>query len=126
MKLPPDTYILDIDGTLVEYDFDVFTGKKDMKVLPGVLEKLKEWKEQGSQIVLVTGRGEKSSSAPREVTEAQLKKAGIPYDHLVIGVGGGRRILVNDTKPDGTVTAIAYSVDRNSGLNGVNPQVVCE
>ena len=119
MVLPPDTFVIDIDGTLVQYDPEVYSGRADMRVLPGTLDKLAEWRSRGSVIVLITGRGGETSLATREVTEAQLKKAGIPYDHLVMGVGGGRRILVNDNKPDGTETAIAYSLPRNLGVGNI-------
>ena len=34
--------------------------------------------------------------------------------------GGGARVLINDTKPDGTETAFAYSIERDAGLGEVD------
>jgi hypothetical protein len=40
---------------------------------------------------------------------------------LIMGVGGGPRILINDLKPERAWdTAEAYNVVRNTGLGGVN------
>jgi hypothetical protein len=36
-----------------------------------------------------------------------------------MGVGGGPRYLINDKKPDGTLTAYAINLDRNTGLGEV-------
>ena len=63
-------------------------------------------------IVLVTGRRE----SMRKNTEKQLSEAGIIYDQLVMGIGGGSRVLINDDKPNGTKTASAYSISRNNGI----------
>lgn len=115
MALPPKTIFIDIDGTICEYNFDVFTGKEDMKLLPGVLEKFAEWRKKKYNIILTTGRG-----LDRETTEAQLARAGILYDQLVMGIGGGKRVLINDIKPDGYITAIAYCLPRNIGLEMID------
>jgi histidinol phosphatase-like enzyme len=115
MELPPSVCMVDIDGTLCEYDLDVIKGFKDMTLLPGTLEKLDEWNGKGYQIILTTGR-----LASRERTIEQLEKAGIVYDQLVTDIGGGKRIIINDIKPDGTLTAVAYNLLRNQGISSIN------
>jgi hypothetical protein len=59
----------------------------------------------------------------RSRTERQLEQCGIFYDQLVMGVGGGARVLVNDLKPDeedpNNPTAIAINIKRNTGLKDV-------
>jgi len=116
----PKTIICDIDGTLIEHaggPYEQFT--KTPVVLDGVIEKLEEWDSLCYKIILLTGRKE----SMRSRTEEQLKMCGIFYDQLVMGIGGGARVLVNDLKPNdedpNNPTAIAINVKRNAGLKDV-------
>ena len=115
----PKTIFCDIDGTLCEYPY---TGKmisfddEVMKPLPHTLKKLWEWDKAGHMIILTTGRKE----GMRETTERQLREAGIVYDRLIMGIGGGTRVLINDLKPDREGnTAIAINLKRNRGIKDV-------
>lgn len=112
METRPHSILTDIDGTLVKYDYDVAVGNSDDAVLlPGAKQKMDEWWNKGYDIILTTGRNERL----RARTERQLARLGLRYHQLVMGLTGGVRVLINDTKPDGTITAKAYSIDRNSG-----------
>lgn len=82
------------------------------QLLPGVLDQFKRWDDLGYNIVIFTGRRE----SMREITEQQLKGLGLAYDQLVMGVGGGKRVLINDKKANGEETAFAINVDRNKGM----------
>ena len=54
---------------------------------------LKKLHERGrTQVKLTTTRPESF----RDVTEKQLKDAGIPYDKLVLGIWHGQRVVIND------------------------------
>lgn len=86
-----------------------------MTLLPGTRKKFMEWRSKGYTIILATGR-----PLSREHTVHQLAQAGIPYDLLVMGVGGGKRVLINDKKPDGSLTAAAYNLERNVGIADIN------
>jgi hypothetical protein len=86
-----------------------------MKVLPGTKEKLWEWDGKGYNIILTTGRKE----GMRKSTEEQLRKAGIIYDQLIMGIGGGDRVLINDKKPDGRVAASVINLNRDDGVKDV-------
>ena len=87
-----------------------------MKLLPGTLEKLQEWDMKGYYIILTTGRKE----SMRKVTEEQLAHAGIMYDQLIMGIGGGVRVLINDTKPYGDFdTAVSVNLDRDEGIKNL-------
>jgi len=111
----PKTIICDIDGTLVKHVSPLETAKPDfkMELLPGTLEKLAEWDVKGYNIILMSGRRE----GARKETERQLSEVGIIYDKLILGVGGGIRVLLNDKKPDGTTeTALSYNLIRNKGI----------
>ena len=56
----------------------------------------------------------------RKSTEIQLAEAGIMYDQLIMGIGGGVRVLINDTKPYGDFnTAEAINLNRNEGIKNI-------
>lgn len=115
------TIFCDIDGTLVKFpeSFEDFKnlpkGKDKMELLPGTLDKLWEWETAGHNIILTTGRKE----SMREHTERQLREVGIFWDHLIMGLGPGKRYLIND-RNSGNDTAFGIVVDRNEGIGDVN------
>jgi len=86
-----------------------------MVLLEGTIDKLIEWDKKGYNIILLTGRRE----SLREQTERQLTEVGIFYDQLIMGVGGGCRVLINDMKPDGEVTSVAFNPERNEGIKDI-------
>ena len=112
MRILPKTIFCDIDGVLVYHSGDV-TEAFNAKILPGVVETIREWDKKGHRIILVSGRRENM----RFDTEEQLTGMGIIYDQLILGIGGGDRILINDMKKDKTThTCYAYNLVRNEGL----------
>ena len=121
-KTAPKTIFCDIDGTLVEHPG---TGNKHkqlpqldhkLKLLPGTLEKIWEWDSKGYRIILTTGRKE----SMRKATIKQLEKAGIIYDQLIMGIGGGQRYLINDLKPGRDYdTAISFNLKRDKGIKDI-------
>ena len=118
MDKRPKTIFCDIDGTLVVHRPPVETTKPDCRLRPleGTIETLLEWDKKGYNIILVSGRRE----GARRETELQLSRLGIIYDQLIMGIGGGKRYLVNDRKPDGDEDyAVAVNLDRNKGLLGL-------
>ena len=44
-----------------------------------------------------------------------LDDNGLRYDSAIFGVPHGERIVVNDNKPGGLLTAISWNVKRNKG-----------
>ncbi len=117
MENRPKTIFLDIDGTLVNHSGNISDQiSKELTLIDGTLDKLKEWDRKGYNIILTTGRRESS----RKTTEVQLASLGIFYDQLVMGIGGGIRVLVNDRKKGETYdTALAINVDRNKGIKDI-------
>jgi hypothetical protein len=111
------TIFCDIDGTLVKHYGPVITQKTDhkMEILEGTLDKLAEWDKLGYNIILTTGRKE----SLRNITEKQLEEVGIIYDQLIMGIGGGERILINDKKTDGAITAHSICLDRDFGIQSI-------
>lgn len=119
MNNRPKTIFCDIDGTLITHtNPSVIANPHHLAViLDGTLKKLIEWDSKGYYIILVTGRKE----GLRKQTEKQLAEAGIFYDQLIMGVGGGTRVLINDFKPNQTEpTAECFCVERDKGINDLN------
>lgn len=115
----PRTIFCDIDGTILKHHGKISDiALKDAIVLEGVVETFNEWCSAGYVIILVTGRAEPL----RKLTEAQLMQFGIMYHRLIMDVGIGARILINDlrdkAKDDGP-TAVAINLPRNSGLKDI-------
>lgn len=117
MNKRPKTIFCDIDGTLIKHELPINISKEDykMELLNGTLEKLQEWDSKGYNIILTTGRKE----SLRKKTEEQLQKIGVIYDTLIMGIGGGDRILINDKKPDGRITVECFCPDRNFGISKI-------
>jgi hydroxymethylpyrimidine pyrophosphatase-like HAD family hydrolase len=110
----PKTIFCDIDGTILKHTHKF--SKLDSHpptALPGVIDKLDEWDSIGYKIILVTARKESS----REMTERHLKDLGIMWDHLIMGVSSGQRILINDKlKSEDPDRAKAINVVTDSGF----------
>lgn len=115
----PKTIFCDIDGTIFAHTGSM-TGilLEEERLLPGVQEKFNEWDGKGYNIVLTTGRKESA----RAHTEAALRKNGLFWDHLIMGLGGGPRVLINDIKPYNpeAPTAIAINLTRDKGLGEID------
>lgn len=113
----PATVILDLDGTILKHHGSLAKQLlEEAELLPGSLEKIMEWERQGCRIIILTGRKE----SMRNVTIQQLENLGVIYDQLVMGIGGGLRVLINDCKETSELpTAIAINVARNGGIEHV-------
>jgi hypothetical protein len=81
----------------------------------GSIDKIREWDSKGYKIILTTGRKE----SLREVTIKQLSYAGVVYDQLVMGIGGGSRVLINDLRANGDKSAHVCQPKRNEGIGGI-------
>ncbi len=88
------TLFLDIDGTLVKNSsahFPPYIG--NTPALTENIEIIKRLYESGKfQVILTTSRPEKY----RQETINQMKKEGIPFNHLIMGLYHAKRIIIND------------------------------
>jgi len=107
----------DIDGTLWEQGDPTEIAKPGYqpKMIHGTVEKIREWDSKGYKIILTTGRKE----SLRDVTVKQLSFAGIVYDQLIMGIGGGSRFLINDLRANGDRSAFIYQPKRNEGIGNI-------
>ena len=100
------TWIFDLDGTILEVNAPPYT---DDKLLPGVKEM---WADIKTSFII--------DELILESTKLEfLKDNGLHYHLAVFGVHHGERIVVNDNKPGGLQTAIAWNVKRNKGYDKV-------
>lgn len=115
----PKTIFLDLDGCVFKHISNPnghAIKPEDTVLLPGVAEKFNEWIMKDYKIILTTGRKE----CAREQTIEQLKYHGLVYDVLIMGLGGGFRVLINDYKPGNPdPTAVGITLPRNEGLTKV-------
>jgi hypothetical protein len=117
IEIRPKTLIVDVDGCLLFHSGKLtLQNTKTPDLLPGVKEKFDEWDRKGYRIIIMSGRKE----SMRSTTETQLREYGLYWDQLILGVGGGDRILINDKKPNSErATAVAINLERNVGLANI-------
>lgn len=108
-----NTYFVDIDGTIFVYrKFETYKST-EAEVIRSSKQYLQQVRDQGHMIILTTARPEDL----REHTEVELRKGGIPYDRLIMGIERGPRYLINDMDPANPgERAIAINVIRNGGI----------
>jgi ribonucleotide monophosphatase NagD (HAD superfamily) len=108
-----NTYFVDIDGTIFIYrKFETYKSSEAEVIKTSKQFLLQVW-DEGHMIVLTTARPENL----REHTEYELKKNGIPYHQLVMGIERGPRYLINDMDPNKPgERAIAINVIRDGGI----------
>ena len=117
MNNKPKTIICDIDGVLIKHKNEGLSKQLGyVDLLEDTISKMTEWDAKGYNIILITGRRE----SLRNKTEQQLLMYDIFYDQLIMGVGGGDRIVINDRKPNSKRdTAYSINLNRNEGVNDV-------
>ena len=102
----PKTWILDLDGTLVVHDGPYILGRDEF--LPRAREFLDSIPRR-DMIIFLTAR----SDYEKPHTMQFLKENNVRYDHIIFNAGEGERIMINDMKPDGLVTAYAVNTKRD-------------
>lgn len=113
----PKTIFCDIDGTLIKHvgstNKQAISSTTSSTVLENTIKAINMWDKLGYNLILTTGRKE----SLRVKTENELLNCGITYDQLIMGIGGGDRILINDRKEKGKYnTAYALNVVKDKGL----------
>lgn len=110
------TYFIDIDGTIFphmtaeELD-DVYKTNHETHILPGVEEYWETFNED-DVIIISTARPGKY----RHYTERNLRLYNLRFDYLLMDIGTGPRILINDVTDKEPIKAIAYNIPRDGGL----------
>ena len=100
------TWILDLDGTILKHNGHLIDGKDSF--LPGAREFLRSIPEKDMVIFISSRR-----KCYKKQSVKFLKENGIRYDYIIFEAPYGERIVINDKKPSGLVTAQAVSINRN-------------
>ncbi len=104
------TWLLDIDGTIVEHNGYKKYGKDVL--LPGAKEFL-ETIPAGDVIIFLTSR----KTEFRGITEEFFAENDIRYDRIIYDLPYGERILLNDNKPSGLQMGYAVNLERDAELD---------
>lgn len=106
------TWIFDLDGTLIEHN-----GYRTLeKILPGVVEFFRVNIKKGDVVVLMTARNKEQAESAIKI----LNKNNLRFDTIITDLPHGERILFNDRKISGLITAHSFCVERNAGLSKIN------
>jgi hypothetical protein len=100
------TWILDLDGTLVLHNGYKIYGKD---VLADGVREFFDSLPNDDMVVIITSRTDEY----KELTESFLRENNIRFDAIIYNAPFGERILINDKKPSGLVTALAVNLDRD-------------
>jgi hydroxymethylpyrimidine pyrophosphatase-like HAD family hydrolase len=118
MTQQPKTWFVDFDGTLVTHS----SHRSDTDtILNGTKLFFEEVVGELDHVIITTAR----SCEHRERIERFLKSHGIRFSLIICGLPSGARIVLNDKKPDGSITAYAYNLERDEGIiNEIFPMIL--
>jgi hypothetical protein len=107
------TYFVDIDGTIVKYrQFDKLLQTK-AEPIQEVIDNINEEYDKGSHIVITSAR----PIEYLDFTKKELKKIGLKYHQIILGIGRGTRFLLNDIDPENPTVkrAVGINLIRDKG-----------
>ena len=106
----------DIDGTLIKYrEFSTYKSTK-AEPITNTIKEINRAFNKGHNIILTTARPEYL----RFHTLRELNKLNIQYHMLLMSIGRGPRILINDNKLSNKSSAYAINVERDIGMSSVD------
>lgn len=106
----PRTWFIDFDGTLVTQRSHML--EEDI-ILDGTKEFFGRVVAEEDHVIITTAR----TCDDKERIERFLEYHGLKFDLVVCGLPTGVRMLVNDKKTDGSLTAFAFNLERDKGID---------
>jgi FMN phosphatase YigB (HAD superfamily) len=103
------TWIFDLDGTIVKHNGHL---NNTEELLHGVKEFFINNIKNEDYVLILTARQKKY----KKITENFLKLNNIRYNKVIYDLPTGERLLFNDKKESGLVTAYSFNLIRNEGL----------
>lgn len=111
------TLFVDIDGTLVKYRKFSELHESVLTPIQDVIDYVNSHHDNGSVVVITTARPE----SYRLFTKQELEKIGVRYSQLIMEMGRGTRVILNDIDPDNQELprAIGINLERDGGLKDI-------
>jgi hypothetical protein len=112
------TFFVDIDGTLVQYRKFNELSTSVLTPIQEVIDVINKYYDEGAVIVITTAR----PSSYELFTKQELEKIGVKYHQLVMDLGRGTRVILNDKDPENEQIprAIGINLNRNQGWEGLD------
>jgi hydroxymethylpyrimidine pyrophosphatase-like HAD family hydrolase len=112
------TFFVDIDGTLVVYRKFSELETATLTPVQDVIDTINQYYDEGAIIVITSARPQTYEL----FTKQELEKIGVKYHQLVMGIGRGTRVVLNDKDPESPETprALGINLNRNSGWEDLN------
>ncbi len=101
----PKTWLIDIDGVVFYHNSHLESGDKIIPTFKKFIDNL----NKDDVVILLTAR----ESKYKKGTIESLKNNGIRYNYIIFDLPKGERIVINDSKPHGMITAVAISTERD-------------
>jgi len=106
------TYFVDIDGTIVKYRKFSELSTSILTPIQDVIDFINKSYDEGCHIVITTARPNNFEL----FTKQELEKLGVKYHQMIMGIGRGTRIVLNDKDPQ------APEIPRAWGINFIRDQ----
>ena len=107
------TFFCDIDGTLIHYrEFESYKTSQPEPITQNITL-INDAYDNGNCVVLTTARPEYL----RHHTIKELNQVEVKYTTLLMGIGRGTRILINDREKPTEDRAVAININRDMPFN---------
>jgi len=111
------TFFVDIDGTIVKYRKFSELSTAVLTPIQDVINFLNKSYDEGAHIVITTARPPQYEL----FTKQELEKLGVKYHQMIMGIGRGTRVVLNDKDPEMPDLPRAWGINftRDKGLQDI-------
>lgn len=112
------TFFVDIDGTLVQYRKFSELSTAVLTPIQEVIDTVNKYYDEGAIIIITTAR----PNTYELFTKQELEKLGVKYHQLVMDLGRGTRVILNDKDPENPELprALGINLNRDQGWEGLD------
>ena len=103
------TFFVDIDGTIVQYRKFNELETAVLTPIQDVIDTINKYYDEGACIVITSARPIQFEL----FTKQELEKIGVKYHQLVMGIGRGTRVVLNDKDPENPEIPRALGINLN-------------